>query len=250
MGQGLAAYDPIAVLAAFDANKAFVNDCLLFALPFTFIYFVLGIRIAIRQQIYTVPYLGCAFFVWHDGGFSALYEHWQNVYHWHWWLARWEYSLMGTVALESFLIWQFIKYGRRELMPETSPVRFGTLAVLGTLGLGAFWWLLKVALADDLYLISFVITAAFPAVPFHTGMILRRKSRAGQSVWMQISVLLVHIAMSAIGMTVAPSFFLAPPFLTYFVAMALWSLVNIWLILSYPPLPKDWRAGVGGVAAA
>jgi len=239
MGQGLAVYDPTAVLAAFDAHKAFVNACLLFALPFTFIYFLVGIRIAIRQQIYTVPYLGCALFVWHDGGFSALYYHWQDVYHWHWWLRRWEYSLMGTVALESFLIWQFIKYGRRELMPEVSPAFFGTLAVLGTLGIGTLWWLIKVTLADDLYLISFVITAAFPAIPFHTGMILRRKSRAGSSVWMQISVLLVHLSMSAIGMTVAPSFFLAPPFLTYFVAFSIWPLVNVWLILRYPRISDE-----------
>jgi hypothetical protein len=65
-------------------------------------------------------------------------------------------------------------------------------------------------------------------------MILRRKSRAGSSVWMQISVLLVHLSMSAIGMTVAPSFFLAPAFLTYFVAFAIWPLVNVWLILRYP----------------
>lgn len=234
MEQGLAVYDPTAVLAAFDAHRAFVNACLLFALPFTFIYFGLGVRIAIRQQIYTVPFLGCALFVWHDGGFSALYDHWQTVYHWHWWLRRWEFSLMGTVAFESFLIWQFIKYGRFELMPEVSPAFFGTLAVLATLGIGTVWWMIKEALADDLYLVSFVLTAAFPAVPCHTGMILRRKSRAGSSVWMQISVLLVHLSMSAIGMTVAPSFFLAPAFLTYFVAFSIWPLVNVWLILRYP----------------
>jgi hypothetical protein len=251
MQSGLSAYDANAVLAALDANKTLVNYCLLFALPFTFIYFLTGVRLAIRQQVYTVPFLACAFFVWHDGGYVLIFQHWSEAYQHHWWLARWEYPLVGTVALEAFLIWQFIKYGREELLPETTPAQFGALAVLCTLGLGAFWWLLKVTLADELAIVSFVITAAFPAIPFHTGMILRRKSRVGQSIWMQVSVLLVHLSMSAIGMIVAPAFFRAPPYITYCVTMSLWALLNVWLISRYPKLTdQEARARLPHGAAA
>ena len=196
----LSVYDPVQTLAAIDANRQFITSCLLFATPFTFVYFFVGIRMAVRQRFYAVPFLGCALFVWHDGYYVTLWQHWTDAYQFHWWLAQWTYAQIGTVALEAFLIWQFIKYGRREIMPDASPALFATLSILCTLGIGVVFWYVKSAMADELYLVTQCLTAAFPAAPCHTGMLIRRRSRAGSSIAMQISLMLVHGSMCAAAM--------------------------------------------------
>jgi hypothetical protein len=240
----LSVYDPVAALAAIDSHKSVVLICLALAGGFSFVYFIIGVRMAIRQQVYVVPFISVALFIWHDGSYVLHYPLWVSVYHRHWWLMQWTYGLVGTVALEALLIYQFCRYGRKELMPETSVPAFAGLAILGTLGVGAIWYLVKAALADELYLVTQAITAVFPAIPFHTGIMLRRKSRAGQSIAMQLSIMLVFAAMSVVVMLASP-FFFSPAYLTFFVVFMIWPAVNIWLILRYPPLKAANRTENG-----
>ena len=118
-------------------------------------------------------------------------------------------------------------------MPEVSRGFFAGITVLATLGVGALWWLVKLILADELYFIAQIITLAWPSL-FQTGLLARRKSRAGQSIIMQLCVAIMMVALSLVGMLSSP-FFLTPAFMTFFAVFTLWPLVNNALILRYPP---------------
>jgi hypothetical protein len=228
-------YDPIAALANIDKHKDLIKLCLNVGAGLSFVYFFIGMRLAWTQKVYVVPFMAAAFFIWHDGSYVAHYPLWWDQYGAHWWLKQWTYAQVGTVALEVFLVWQFWHYGHKELMPEWSKAAFGGLVVAGTLGIGAIWWLFKDAMGDELYLVSQIVSAVFPAIPFHTGILLRRKSRAGNSIWMQVSIMLIFVAMSAVGVLAAPEFFTRPAFIAFFAVFMIWPVVNVWLILRYPP---------------
>ena len=225
-------YDPVAALAAIDQNKTLVMLCLVGALGFSFVYFIIGIRMAIKQKIYVEPFMGASLFLWHDGSFAGQIGHWNAVYDGHWWLMLWSYGLMGTVLLELFLLYQFVKYGHKELLPNVSQATFAALTIAGTLAVGVLFWLIKASLNDPLYFITFAITA-FWSTPWKVGMMMRRKSNAGQSVAMNLSVFVIFACVSTAFMTVVPAF-TSPAFLATFAVFMAWPLFNIWMIKQMP----------------
>jgi hypothetical protein len=228
-------YDPVSALQAIDQNIPLIATCLAVALGLSFVYFIIGIRMAIRQKVYVEPFMGASLFLWHDGSFAAQLPFWSATYGGHWWLTLWSYGLMGTVALEGFLLYQFVKYGRKELFPEMSEVAFAAMTVAGVLAVGAMWWLVKSSLNDPLYFITFAITAPW-STPWKAGIMMRRRSSAGQSVWMNICILFIFTAVSIVFMTVAPAFRTAP-YLAVFAVFMLSPLFNIWLIQKLPTSP-------------
>lgn len=221
-------YDAALALAAIDANRAVVLACLGLALGFSFVYFTIALRMARRQKVYVEPFLGAAVFFWHDLSFAASWPVWQSEYGGHWWLQMWSIGLCGTVALEAYLIWQFIHYGHREIMPSVSRGAFAALTVAGVLGVGSMWWLVKSALDDPLYFVTFAITAVW-SVPFHTAIMLRRRNTQGQSVAMNLAVVVIFAAVSAALLIAVPAF-RSLPFYAFMAVFLIWPLANIWLI--------------------
>jgi hypothetical protein len=134
------------------------------------------------------------------------------------------------------------RYGREELWPHLSKRAFGTLIVLGTVGVGALWALVKATLDDELYFLSFAITAVF-SVPFHTAIMSRRQSRAGQSVMMELSTIVMLLSETAAFIQVAPVFH-SSVYLGFVAAFVVWPLVNIWLMLKLPPAAVPARGAV------
>lgn len=239
-------YDPVQALAMIDQNKVLVLTLLAGAVIFSFVYFIIGVRMAIIQKVYVVPFLGASFFLWHDVSFILHYPVWISEYNGHWWLMVWSVALVGTVALELFLIWQIMRYGHKELMPDVSKKQFNLFVVLATIGTGAMWWFIKLTLNDPIFLVTCIITAVW-SVPFHTGIMLRRRSRAGQSIAMEVSVIIIFACMAGILMKASP-FFTSPGFIAFLVAFMIWPLVNIWMILQYPDVvPEKVEAGSGAV---
>ena len=228
-------YNPVAALQAIDQNAPLIATCLAVALGLSFVYFIIGIRLAIRQKVYVEPFMGASLFLWHDGSFAAQRTFWATTYDNHWWLQLWSYGLMGTVLLELFLLYQFVKYGRKELMPNMSDAGFAALTIAGTLAVGALWWLIKSSMNDPLYFVTFAITA-FWSTPFKVGIMMRRQSTAGQSVWMNVCILFIFAAVSTVFMTVAPAF-RSPPYLACLAVFMIWPLFNIWMI-GRMPAPK------------
>lgn len=222
---------PHAALATIDQRAVTIMLCLLVTGVFAFGYFGVGIRLAIRQQVYAVPLTPAALFFWHDLTFVLFYDKWFHQYN-HWWVKLWWYALIGTVALEAFVIFQVIKYGKRELWPNLARPVFVALIAGATIGVGAIWALVKASIEDELFFITFAITATI-AIPFHTAILSRRGTRAGQSIFMQLSQIIMIMTMSAAFMQVS-NFFWKPAYLAYVAATICWALVNIWLIRRAP----------------
>jgi hypothetical protein len=193
---------------------------------------------ALRQQLYVVPFIGSALFFWHDLSYVLHYDLWFKVYD-HWWLKMWWFALIGSVALEMVMIWQVYRYGHQELWPDLSRPVFGALILLGTLGIGVLWYLVKVSLDDELYFITFAITAVF-SIPFHTAIMSRRRSRAGQSIVMELSTIVMLWSLTAVFATVAP-FFTTLPYLLFLAVFTAWPLANVLLILKLPAVAAVTR---------
>lgn len=225
-------------LQAIDAHTAPVMVYLAATVAAAFLYFVIASVMAVRQKVYVVPFIGAALFFWHDLTFVLQYDLWFNVYN-HWWVKMWWYALVGTVAFELFMIWQVYQYGHQELWPNLSRRTFGMLLVLGTFGIGAMWYLIKISMSDELFFITFVLTAVF-SVPFHTAIMSRRQSRAGQSIVMNLSTIVMLWCETA-AFSLADPFFKSPSFLIFVAAFTIWPLANVWLILK---LPKQRQAAI------
>lgn len=228
-------YDPHAALQTIDTNTVPIMACLLITVAFAFLYFVLAFKIAIQQKVYVVPFIGAALFFWHDLTFVLMYDKWFGVYD-HWWVKMWWYALCGTVAFEILMIWQVYRYGHQELWPKLSKRAFGVLVILGTLGIGMMWALIKFSMNDELFFITFAITAVF-SVPFHTALMAKRQSRAGQSVVMELSTIVMLLSMSAVFMQI-DDFFKSPLYIGFVIVFSLWPLVNIWIMLRLPAAPQ------------
>lgn len=73
-------YDPYQALANIDAHTATIMACLLLTVFGAFGYFFIALRMAIKQQVYVVPFIGSAIFFWHDFTFALMYHTWFHVY--------------------------------------------------------------------------------------------------------------------------------------------------------------------------
>ena len=58
-------YDAYDAFRSIDANTGPIMACLLITVAGAFFYFVIAFRMAIRQQVYVVPFIGAALFFWH-----------------------------------------------------------------------------------------------------------------------------------------------------------------------------------------
>ncbi len=226
-------YDYPAAIAALNQHWPTILPCLAGPVVFTYIYFTTAVRQAMAEQVYVEAFFSAAFFFWHDLSFVLAYGLWFGGAYDHWWFQAWWFALLGTVAFEAFLIWQVYKYGHRELWPSLSRAQFGALLILGTLGVGAIWFLLKHGIQDELFFVTFAITAVVPAAPFHTALMVLRKNRAGQSVTRQLCMA-GNIVFLTTAFAQVSDFFLSPVYLGFAVAFTLWPLANILLIRSLP----------------
>lgn len=241
-------YDAFDALKAIDAHTWPIMACLLSTVIAVFVYFGIAVSMAIRQKVYVVPFVGAAVFFWHDLTFSLMYHQWFEVYN-HWWVKMWWYALVCSVAFEAFLIYQIIRYGHKELWPTISKSAFTVLVLLGTLAVGAGWLLIKTSLGDPLFFITFSITAVW-SVPFHTALMVKRRSRLGQSVVMELSTVVMMLSLAGAFSQIAP-FFRSPAYLCFVAAFSIWPLFNVWLILKLPETSSNTAsARVGTLASA
>ena len=241
-------YDYNQVVAAMYEHNTLIILCFLGNIVFALLYFAIGVYMTLKKQIYALPFIGAALFFWHDLTFVLNYELWFKTYK-HWWFQLTWFALIGTVLFEAYLIAQFIRFGHGELFPDMSKRNFTLLTIGATIGVGCIWFLIKGALHDDLFLIGFALTAIW-SVPFHTGILLRRRSSAGSSVAMELCVIVILLAVSVLFVTVAPETFRTLTYLAFYVVFNLWCIVNIILIKKLPDSPaypslapiKGWSA--------
>jgi hypothetical protein len=132
-----------------------------------------------------------------------------------------------TFLAESVYAWQTIRYGRDELSPGRSQ-REHAMRVVGALAAGVISWsLVKGALEDDLYLLSFMATLLWGG-PSASAMLGRRPDGRGQSLleWVAYSAMAVLYSVTSIFFF-GGGFFHSWPYVGICVAACVWSFVVI-----------------------
>lgn len=229
-------YDPISALAAIDHHLVAVLGFFSITAVATFTYLLESFRLVRRDAAFSAALPAVGWFAVHDLGFVLQYNTWFHVYD-HWWVKAWWILLIATSAIEFVLVGMVVRYGWPELAPRLSRAAFGT-GVLGIVaGIAVLWWLVKRALDDPLYLISFPITA-FWAVPFATAIILRRDSRRGQSIAQNVCVAFIVLGFQGALWQVDP-FFRSAPFVSFTAMAVLWCVGNVWLLRQMPKWQQD-----------
>ncbi|BDE16247.1 MULTISPECIES: hypothetical protein [Mycobacterium] len=224
-------YDPHAALEAIDSHTLSILLFYAVAVLAGFVYFIEAIRLTISQKVYAVPLATAIFIFAHDLSFLVYYDKWFNQYG-HWWCKAWWFVLLITVPLEMLLIYFVARYGRAETFPFLKQKGFTVLVILATVGLSVFWLLVKDAINDELYFVSFAVTV-FSPLPFSTALMIRRQSRQGQSVLMQLTQIPQALALLA-AYSFIDSYFYSPIFISFILVIVTWACVNIWLLRRLP----------------
>lgn len=224
-------YEATAALRSIDDNVVYVLAFFAIAAIATFVYLTQSFKLARAHAAYSSALPAVGWFAVHDLHFVFLFDLWFNVYD-HWWVKAWWVALVFTTLIEFALVGMIIKYGRNELAPWASRNQFATLVVLGTVAIGVIWLLVKDAIDDPLWLISFPITA-FWAVPFSTALMLRRNSQRGQSPVLPICSIFIVGSFQGALWFIDP--FSRSPYFLMFSAMGIsWALVNLWVFRQLP----------------
>lgn len=230
-------YDPVAVLAAIDAHPAPMLLLCAAALLGNAIYYVDSLRLGFRHRVHTMPLAGLYFFIPHDMSYVLMWHKWFVEYD-HWFLKLFWIGLVMTSGAAWMFLWQVLRYGHRELLPQVSRPVF-VMLVLGGLVLSTGVWIAtKAVLVDELYLFAFGLTA-FWCAPFGMSLMLKRGSRVGQSQLMWLGFTAIPVFYWLAAALYLPPFFRSPSWLALGAAATLWGLANVFLVSR---LPRPSRA--------
>jgi hypothetical protein len=219
-------YDPGAVLDAISRNAAPVLVIGGLSIVAMFVFFIEAARAGARDRV--VPMTLWMTVLWwpHDGSYLLHGDRWFGHYD-HWFMELFWFAIIVTFAAESVFVAQTIHYGRDELSPGSSQ-RGHALRVLGVLLCGVVsWTLVKGALHDDLYLLSFMATLAW-GPPSGSALLARRGSARGQTVreWIAFTVMTVLYSVTSIFFF-GGGFFHSPAYVGICVVASAWSLVHL-----------------------
>jgi hypothetical protein len=175
----------------------------------------------------------------HDGNYLLSYDDWFNGYD-HWFMQLFWFAIIVTFLSETTYVVQTILYGRDELSPGQSQ-RMHALRVLGALAAGTVSWaLLKGALDDPLFLLSFMGTLLW-GLPSSMALLTRRKSAVGQSLleWQAFSVMTFCYSIASIGFF-GGDFFHSWQYVGICVAACAWSLAVVHQLKSAGAQRHSW----------
>jgi len=173
-------YETQSVLQAVDRNMVPVLVLSAMALIGNYVFWIENLRLGFRARTYSMP-VGCLlFFLPHDATFVAMYSHWFHQIN-HWFPKLWWYGLCLTVAMELTFLFMLLKYGRRELAPQSTKIMFSVVIVFGIVLATIAWLVVKSVMQDELFLIIFGVTI-FWCTPFNFALMAQRKSATGQSL--------------------------------------------------------------------
>ncbi len=225
-------YDPAAVLIAIDRHALSVLLIAGCALIGNGVYYFESLRLGFRERTYSMPLAGLYFFIPHDMTYVLLWHKWFVEYD-HWFLKLFWIALVFTSASAWVFLYQFLRYGQSEWMPQASRASFIALT-LGGLALSAGVWLaIKQVLADDLFLFAFGLTA-FWCAPFGMGLMLRRGRRVAASLPMWIGYTAIPVFYWIAAALYLGPYFRSPAWLSMGAAATLWGLANIVLVRRLP----------------
>lgn len=183
-------YDPQVVLAAIDANKVNVLVFCGGAMVFNYIWFYLAVRQGFKDQVFPVPIMNTLFWLCGDGTGVSRFDMYFNQYG-HWYLELFWAALVFTVSFEIYFIWMTLKFGRKELLPDSSKAQFAALMAAGAAIFGITWYMVLGAMPDDLNIVYFNLANMAGPIAM-AGLIMRRGSIAGTTsrIWVLYTLML------------------------------------------------------------
>jgi hypothetical protein len=208
-------YDPQDLLRHIDANMWRVLVAFGIDSFFQVWWLTTSIVIARRDQAYSIPLFCTYYWFAHDFGVVLRFHQWFHVYD-HWYLKLFWLVLLIANITEWIFLYQVYRYGRRELFPGSSPSSFALLLGVGLLFTVITHEFFKAEFGDPLFQIDPTLTMlAYPA--FGAAMLLRRRSRRGQTVSMWLNFTAMTLGFHVIAFLWFGEAFRSP----YYVAAAL-----------------------------
>lgn len=225
-------YDPAATLAAIDGHAVPLLLLCGAALAGNAVYYYECLRLGIVQKTYGMPLVGLFFFIPHDLSYVLLWRKWFVEYD-HWFLKLFWAGLVVTSVAACAFLWQAIRNGHRELLPQLTRGAFTALVLAGLLAGTGAWWSVKSVLDDELFLFAFGFTA-FWCAPFGMGLMLRRGSTLGNSARMWAGYTAIPVFYWLATMLYLPDAFRSPPWIALGAISTLCGLANLWLVRRLP----------------
>jgi hypothetical protein len=226
-------YDGVQTLTAIDNHMVWILALCALAMVFNYTWFFAAYVIARREKVYSIPIFCTLFWFAGDATFVAQYDTWFNTYH-HWYVELFWGALLFTVMFEVAYIVQAIRYGRKELLPSSTPRQFAALIVAGAAAAVIVWNFLNHSMGDPIAIAYFSIAnAALPLM--YIGILMRRRSSAGTAPvvwWGYLGMITCWFAAIAL--------FFGPEFRSFWY-LALWALCTVagaGVLVAVKRLPK------------
>jgi hypothetical protein len=234
-------YDPQTTLDAISHNAVAVIGIGGLSIVAMFVFFIEGARMGRRDQVYPMALWMTALWWPHDGSYLLHFGDWFGGRYDHWFMQLFWFAIVVTFLAESVYAWQTVRYGRDELSPGRSQ-REHTARILGAMAAGVISWsLVKGAVEDDLYLLSFMATLLWGG-PSASAMLGRRPDGRGQSLleWVAYSAMAVLYSVTSIFFF-GGGFFHSWPYVGLCVAACVWSFVVIFDAMRAGVPLASWR---------
>lgn len=178
------------------------------------IWYSEAIRAGERDRCISMPPVVTFLWLAHDATFVTHFPDWFGGRYDHWLLQLYWVALLGTTLVECWFVGQLIRFGRDELLPRVTQRVWTALVFTGLAGGWAVWLVLKQAIADPLFQVTFALTVAmFP--PFGMALLFRRGSARGQTTTMWA------------GFTVAPAGWFAATIVAFGPAFRSWQWISL-----------------------
>lgn len=219
-------YDPQQTLQAITDNAIPVVVIGGVSIVAMWVFFVEAARMSRRDRVAPMALWMTVLWWPHDGNYLVNFDDWFHVYD-HWFMQLFWFAIIVTFLSETTYVVQTILYGRDELSPGQSQ-RMHTVRVLGALAAGTISWaLLKGALDDPLFLLSFMGTLLW-GLPSSMALLTRRRSAVGQSLleWQAFSVMTFCYSIASIGFF-GGDFFHSWQYVGICSAACIWSLAVV-----------------------
>lgn len=219
-------YEPLHVLDAISDNAVAVLAVGGLSILAMFVFFVEAARMGKRDRVYPMALWMTALWWPHDGSYLLNVNKWFSEYD-HWFMELFWFAIVVTFLAECVFFVQTVRYGRDELSPGR-PAAEHTVRMVAALACGVISWaLVKGALDDDLYLLSFMATLLWGG-PSSSALLGRRPDGRGQSVleWVAFSVMTVCYSITSICFF-GGGFFHSWEYVGICLAATIWSLVLV-----------------------
>jgi hypothetical protein len=238
-------YDPQQTLAAITVHAVPIVLIGGISIVAMWVFFVEAARMSRRDRVAPMALWMTVLWWPHDGNYLLDVHDWFGGYH-HWFMELFWFAIIVTFVSESLYVAQTIRYGRDELSPGSGQ-RSHALRVLVALVAGTVSWsLLKGALDDPLFLLSFMGTLLW-GLPSSAALLARRRAPLGQSLleWQAFSVMTICYSIASVGFF-GGGFFHSHPYVGICAVASVWSVVNVLHLRAAGALRHSWAVDLPG----